>query len=162
MTIPVYDSTNGVLPAISFPMTNKRKATKRYLGGEAMTRPAEANLNIIARTDAQEEALDNFWRVDCNYGLEPFLISLPLFGQTADFAHPDILVRFVGDIEDSFDGHLWKTKRRLQILGSIDYTIDIDGNFIVADTGEYIVTENGDYVPTGNHITSYRELVYGY
>lgn len=162
MTIPIYDSTSGALPAITFPMVNRRRATKRYLGGEAMTRPADTTLNIIARTDAQESAIDDFWRVDCNYGLEPFLIALPFMGKTVDFTKPELLVRFVGDVEDSFDGHLWKTKRKIQILGSIDYIIDAQGNFIVSDTGEYIVTENGDYVPTGNHITSYRELVYGY
>ncbi len=162
MTIPIYDSLNGTLPAISFPMKNKRKATKRYLGGEAMTRPAETTLSIIAKNDAQESAIDDFWRVDCNYGLEPFLIALPIFGKATDFTKPEILVRFVGDIEDSFDGHLWVTKRRIQILGSLDYIVDVNGDFIVSDTGEYIVTENGDYVPTGNHITSYRELTYGY
>lgn len=159
MTIPTYDY--NTLPKITLPMVNRQRASKRYLGGIAITGAVYIDVNITALTHAQARAFYEFWRDDINNGLEPFLVSLPVFGEATDYTKPTLLVQFIDDMTNSFDGNIWKSKQRLKVYGTIDYIIDANGDFIVSDTGEYIVTEGGDYVPTGNIITSYREVLYG-
>lgn len=158
MTIPIYDTST--LPCITFPMKVTQEQSMRFLGGRAITGGVYVELSMIARTDAEENALYNFWATDCNFGLEPFLISLPIFGGVTDALHPDLLLQFIGDISDTKDSTEWTTKRRFKVLGTIDYIIDVNGDFIVSDTGEYTVTAGGDYIPTGNIINSYREVLY--
>ena len=159
MTIPTYQGAG--LPRITFPFGNTQRASKRYLGGIAITGAVYLDVNITAVSDAEEKALYNFWKDDINYGLEPFLIAIPTFGDTVDADNPSLLVQFVSDLSSALDGNLWKTKIKLKVYGTIDYIVDDFGDFIVADTGEYIVTEGGDYIPTGNIINSYREVLYG-
>lgn len=159
MTIPVYDTTT--LPRITLPMKNKQKASKRYLGGVAITQAVYIDVNITALTHTEEKALKAFWDNDLKGGVEPFLVALPIFGEDISVEMPSLLVQFVGDKEDDYSGNLWKVKARLKVYGTIAYTVDNEGNFIVTDAGEFIVTAGGDYVPTGNIITSYREVLYG-
>lgn len=160
MTIPIYDITTNTLPCITFPMKVTQEQTMRFLGGRAVTGGVYVELNMVSQTDAQEKALYDFWNTTLNGGLEPFLIALPIFGNVADAQHPDLLLQFIGDISDTKDSTEWTTKRRFKVLGTIDYIIDVNGDFIVSDTGEYTVTAGGDYIPTGNIINSYREVLY--
>lgn len=158
MTIPMYDY--DVLPCITDPMKVTQEETERFLGGRALTGAVYAEINLIADTDAEEKALYDFWKDQCKYGVEPFLISLPIFGNTFDITKPDILVQFVGEISGTRDGGRWTSKQKLKVLGTLAYTVDDQGNFIVTDAGAFVVTEGGDYVATGNAIESYREVLY--
>lgn len=158
MTIPVYDPT--VLPCITYPMKNTQKKTKKYLGGRAITGKVNIDISILAKTNAELNALYDFWLTDCKYGLEPFLVALPVFGMTYTPEAPDMLVKFVGDFSADKDSSAWKSKIKLELVGSIDYIIDDQGNFVVSDLGEYTVADDGSYVPTGNVINYYREVLY--
>lgn len=158
MIIPIYDAL--VLPCVTYPMKNTHKKTKKYLGGYAVTGAVKIDLDIIAKSDAEANALYNFWLTDCNYGLEPFLIALPVFGMATDITAPDILVKFSGDFSADKDDLSWKSNIKLELIGTIDYIIDGNGDFVVSNTGEYTVADNGSYVPTGNVINSYREVFY--
>ncbi len=158
MIIPIYDPT--LLPCITYPMKNTQVQTERYLGGRAVTGAVNIDISIMAKNNTELNALYNFWVNDCNYGLEPFLISLPIFGTTVIPEAPDLLVQFSGDFSADKESLLWRSKIRLELIGSIDYIIDGNGDFIVSDTGEYTVTEDGSYAPTGNIINSYREVLY--
>lgn len=159
MTIPVYDITT--LPAIIYPMTNEHEETTIYLGNRAVSGKIKAGLTIKARNDTATAALYDFWLTDCNYGLEPFLVPLPVFGRPTNDADPSLLVRFAGPLALSKDGQIWNgSSIKVDIIGTIDYVIDDFGNFIVSDLGEYTVADS-DYVPTGNVINSYREVFYG-
>jgi len=143
------------------PFVVRQEESMRFLGGRAITGATFIELNLRAKSDAQENALYSFWKNDCNYGLEPFLIALPIHGAAVDEAHPDVLVQWVDDFTDTKERGKWTTKRRIRVIGTIDYTIDVDGNFIVTANGEYTVSESGDYVPTGSIATIFREVLYG-
>jgi len=159
MTIPIYDI--ATMPAIIYPIANDHEETEIYLGNRAVTGYVTADITLKARNDAHIALLYDFWLTDCNYGLEPFLVPLPLFGRPTNEELPSLLVRFKGKMSVSKDNSLWSSSLQLDIIGTIDYIIDDEDNFVVADTGEYTVTNNGDYVPTGNIINSYREVFYG-
>lgn len=157
MTIPVYDL--ATLPPIIYPMENTQEETEVYLGGRAVTGYITADIKIKAKNDAQMEALYNFWVTDCNYGLEPFLVPLNMFGKTDDPDHPTLLMKFSGPISASTQGCLWNSSIKLDRIGTIDYIIDAQGQFVVSDLGEYTIVD-GKYVPTGLVINSYREVLY--
>lgn len=159
MTIPIYDK--DTLPCILYPLVVRQEESMRFLGNRAITGATYIDLNLRPKTDAQENALYDFWKTTCNFGLEPFLIALPVHGRVIDEAHPDLLVQFVGDFTDTKERGKWTTKRKIKVIGTIDYTVDIDGNFIVTDLGEYTVSAGGDYIPTGNIINTYKEVIYG-
>jgi len=159
MTIPIYDK--ATLPCIQYPFVVRQEESKRFLGGRAITGATFLELNFLSKSDAEENALYNFWKTGCNYGLEPFLIALPIHGASVDEAHPDVLVQWVDDFTDTKEKGRWTTKRRVRVIGTIDYTIDEFGNFIVTDLGEYTVSPSGDYVPTGSIATIFREVLYG-
>lgn len=159
MTIPIFNKT--ALPCIQYPMKVTQEQSMRFLGGRAITGGVYVEMSLLAKSDAEEKALYDFWKDSCNFGLEPFLIALPIFGNTFDEAHPDLLVQFVGDVSDNKEKGRWTTKRKLKVMGTLDYIIDVNGDFIVTSAGEYTVTAGGDYIPTGNIINTYREVVYG-
>lgn len=157
MIIPIYDI--ATLPPIIYPMTNEQEETEIYLGGRAVTGYITADIKIKAKNDAQMEALYNFWVNDCNYGLEPFLIPLTMFGKADSITHPSLLMKFSGPITAETSGCLWNSSIKLDRIGTIDYVIDDQGNFIVSDLGEYTIVD-GKYVPTGLVINSFREVLY--
>lgn len=158
MTIPIYDT--NILPCITHPMRNRHMRSKKYLGGIAVVGSAEATVNVIAENDTEISALYDFWRYDCNYGLEPFLIPLPLFGLDFDPLYPNILVQFADDLNINKEDTVWTSSIKIKVLGTIDYIVDAQGNFIVSSAGEYTVDANGDYVATGNIIDTYRKVFY--
>jgi len=159
MSIPTYDQEN--LPCVVFPLTNWREPTKRYLGNTAISGEIYAELSLKATSDEQMALFDDFWMSDCNYGLEPFLIALPVFGMTIDTEYPRLLVQFVGDLKDTKNETSWDIKRKVKILGVICYVKDDDDNFIVSDSGDYTISDTGDYISTGNNIDTYKETIYG-
>lgn len=153
-TIPIYDET--ILPCITYPMINKRKVSKRYLGNKGISGETYATVQLIAKTDSELAALTDFWLIDCNYGLEPFLIKLPMFGQ--EVTMPSILVKFIGDTSDSKnDDGTWRLTRELKILGNIVYIIDDNGDFITDDSGDFTITDDGDFISTEN-INTFRSV----
>lgn len=158
MTIPIYDQTT--LPCLSLPMKNTHGETARYLGNRAVTGDISLTVKVIPKSDIEAKALYDFWATDCNFGLEPFLAPIPIFGNTVDKEFPKMLVQFYGHFSMDKNSVIWGTELKLKLIGTIDYVVDGLGDFIVSDAGEYTVTANGDYVPTGNTINSYREVVY--
>lgn len=154
MTIPVYDF--ATLPCVTFPMKNTHTKTKRYLGNKAITGKITTEINIIAETDAEMNALYEFWYTECNAGLEPFLIALPIFGKDGV---TDLLSRWNGDFIANKETESWSLSLTFEIMGSMIYVVDDNGDFIVSDAGEYTVADNGDYVPTGQTINTYRSII---
>jgi len=159
MAIPIYNI--DTLPTITFPMKNTHVSTKKYLGGRAVTGEVEININLIANSNIELKALYDFWLTDCNYGLEPFVIPLPLFGSEPSLTNPTLLVKFISDIETEKVSSIWRANLKLEVFGTLDYIINDLGEFVVTDNGEYTLGDGGEYVPTGNVINSYREVFYG-
>ena len=153
-TIPIYDITT--LPCISYPMENTAQKSKKYQGGYALTGNTKASVSLIAKNDTEMLALYDFWKTDCNFGLEPFLMPIPVFGNTQDLYLPSLLVLFKSDLKATKNSSNWTIKMDLEIYGLVNYVIDDFGQFITSDTGEYVITADGNYVATGNVITSYR------
>ena len=147
-TIPIYDET--LLPCLSYPMSNTQARTGR----------ATAETSISGEDDAAVKAFYEFWKADCNYGLDPFLIPLPFFGETVDVTRPAILVKFIGDLKGDKTTRGWKVQFSLEILGDVDYVVDDFGNFIVSDTGDFTINDQGDFVATGNNVNSYKEILW--
>lgn len=160
MNTPIYDVST--LPCITYPMENKVEQTRKYLGGYAITGRTTATINVMAKSNAEEKALYDFWRTDCNYGLEPFLIPIPLFGdEVISPQAPTLLVKFKSDLKSTKESGRWKSSFEVEVFGLFIYIVDDQGNFVVDDTGEYKVLADGTYVPTGNVINSYRGVIYG-
>lgn len=160
MTIPIYDVS--ILPAIIYPMENIHEEPEIYLGNRAVTGYLSSDITIKARNDAHMALLYDFLITDCNYGLEPFLVPLPMFGvASGDNIKPTLLVRVSGPISMKTPGQTWTGQIKLERIGIIDYIVDNLGDFIVSDLGEYMITDGGDYIPTGKVINSYREVYYG-
>jgi hypothetical protein len=155
-TIPIYDQT--VLPCVTFPMVNTRAKTTRYLGQRAITGDIYAELNMVGEDNQQVKALDDFWKNECNYGLEPFLIRLPVFGRSTDV---DILVTFSNDIKDTRNVTRWDLKRKIKVLGLVVYTIDGNGDFILSDEGHYVLDDDGNYIALKSKAKIYKEITYG-
>lgn len=159
MTIPVYDI--DTLPFISYPIKLKKGKSKKFLGGQAITGSTIISLTLLSKNDTQQKAFYDFWETECNSGTEPFLISFPLFGNTFDVYHPDLLVRFKSDyIADKENCSKWRQTIELELIGSIVYIVDNDGQFIVSDQGEFMIGDDGNYIPTGQPINSYKEIFY--
>lgn len=158
MTIPIYNI--DVLPCIVHPMKNTHQKSKKYLGGVAVVGNMEATIKVKAKNNTEMSALYDFWRYECNYGLEPFLMPLPLFGSTYNPDYPDILVQFDDALSADKNNITWTSSIKIKVLGTIDYIVDDQNNFIVSDTGEYTVDASGNYVATGNIVDTYRKVVY--
>ena len=134
-----YYNANG-LPCMSFPFKNTHKASKRYLGNKALTGKVRATTDIICESDAQMNELHTFWRVDCNYGLEPFIFNGPLFGFNK--SNVDFLGEFIGDFSPTKDNDgLWKITLDINILAPIFLVRDDAGDPITDVHGEYIYSD---------------------
>lgn len=150
MAYPEYDFTT--LPAIEHPYNNEKEATKKYLGGRAITGEEYATLNIFATTNAEANALYEFWKTDCVYGTLSFLVPIPFMGETYDRDKPNALVQFIEDLSvDKEDVH-WKQTIRVKVVGTVDYIYD--------DLGAYITDDSGAYIYTDTAINSNTEITY--
>jgi len=150
-TIHVYDET--ILPCITFPLDNTHEKSKRYLGNKALSGEIYANINLLPKNDTEMKALYDFWKDDCNYGLNPFLIPLPIFGRTGDLEYPCLQVKFVEEIKSvKVDLH-WTVKIKLKVLGNVYYIVD--------DVEDYIIDDSGNYVVTDIETNSFKEITYG-
>lgn len=145
MTIPVYDNT--ILPFVTISMINTVDIPKKYLGNKKVEGSKTVKMTTLAKNNAEIEALYLFWRDDCKYGIEPFLISLPIFGMPIA-NYPNVLVRFSGNLAVNKENIHWTNEIELELIGTLNYTIDINGDFIVNNTGSYTVNGNGDYIPS--------------
>ena len=139
-------------------MSNTQKETKRYLGGVAMSSEIYATLDYQAKSDQELNALYLFWRDSCNYGLEPFLMSIPFFG--INLVQDSVLVKFRGDFVTAKNNDTWGNQLEIQILGTVIYIIDDNQDMILDDAGDFI-WHDGDLIATGNQINTYREVQYG-
>ncbi len=108
-----YDCTT--LPPIVYPMTNTHIAPIKCLGNRAIVQEQLISINILASSNEKMQALYLFWRDDCNYGLDSFLVSLPLFGMET-LSTNEITVRFKGDFISEADGGLWTQKIELVVV----------------------------------------------
>jgi len=148
---PIYDF--DILPAITVSFGSIKEATKKYLGGRALTGDEYMTLDIFMVDNTETKALYDFWETDCNYGTTPFLIALPLFGMIYDETFPTTMAQFYEDISmEKIDTH-WKQGIKVKILGDVDYIQDDSLNYIVDDSGNFIHTD-----PVSN---SNKEITYG-
>lgn len=150
MAYPEYDFTT--LPAIEHPYNNEKEATKKYLGGRAITGEEYATLNIFATTNAEANALYEFWKTDCVYGTLSFLVPIPFMGETYNRELPNALVQFIEDLSaDKEDAH-WKQSVKVKVLGTVDYLLN--------DLGEYLVNDGGQYLRTYSTSNSNKETTW--
>jgi hypothetical protein len=157
MALPFYDET--VLPKIKIPISSSIGASERYLGATAQVSEVYVDISTHSSTTETVDALQSFWEVDCNFGLNEFDIMLPTFGHYTKY-----VAKFVGDLTDSKNGTVWDTTIKLKILGSYNsiYIIDDAGNYVVDDMGTHIVSDGiGDYVEYDRFITVNRGVIYG-
>jgi len=142
MSIPVYDPS--IYPTIQHPFENEKESTKKYLGNRAITGETYAILDIFIINNTEAKTLYDFWKDDCNYGTTPFLAPLPLFGE--DYELPNILLKFIDNINmKKIDTH-WNSSVKTKVIGSMVY--------VVEDTGKHLVTNSGIFLYTD--ITSYQ------
>ncbi|MDD5359496.1 MAG: hypothetical protein PHI79_08110 [Sulfurovaceae bacterium] len=157
MTIPIW---NASLPRIVFPIKSGQESSKRYFGKKAITRGATAIMEIAGVTNSTATALYDFWKNDCNYGLDPFLIPLPFFGQEIDTEKPNLLVQFVGTLE--INGEIiWTSSINLTVLGTIQYVVDDETkDFIINDeTSDFVIVDD-NLIATPRNI-NYKGVLYG-
>ena len=151
MAVPYYNA-NG-LPCMGFPFENTHRQAKRYLGNQALTGKVRATTTIICETDAKMNDLHTFWRVDCNYGLEPFIFNAPLFGfDTSTF---DFLGEWIGDFKPTkaMNG-IWTIKLNIRVLAPI---------FLIRnDAGEPITDNNGEYIYSDASLPSSADKIISY
>ena len=144
MIIPIYDET--ALPVIIHPVDNERGETVRYFGSKAITDGIKAKINIFPKTDTQMAALYDFWETDCNYGLDPFIINIPVFGGAIG-GETGLLVRFQGKLSSSKVSVRWQQGIDLEVLGNVIYVVDDALNDVISDGGDLVVSD-GDYIAT--------------
>jgi len=153
MTIPIYDQS--ILPCVNLPMSNLQEVSERYLGYRALSGEMYADITITAKSHSEAKAVNDFWKNDCTYGLEPFIIHLPFFGDETDV---NLLVMFQKDIRDSRSEIVWALTRSLNILGKVVYTVDGNGDFILTTEGDFVLSDTGDYIALPSD--TYKELTY--
>lgn len=147
---------DGTLPCMSYPFKNIHAFSKRYLGGKARTGKVTATTNVICQTDDEMSALHTFWRVDCNYGLEPFVFNGPLFGM--DTGSVDFLAQFVGNFEPTKDkDSIWSVTLNLKIIAPIFLIYDNQGVPVTDNNGDFLYTDASLHVTTDN-IVDYISL----
>ena len=144
MIIPIYDEET--LPVIIHPVDNERGETVRYFGSKAITDGIKAKINIFPKSDTQMAALYDFWETDCNYGLDPFIIDIPVFGGAIG-GETGLLVRFQGKLSSSKVSMRWQQGIDLEILGNVIYVVDDSLNDVVSDGGALVISD-GDYTAT--------------
>ncbi len=156
MVIPIYDET--ILPCFTYPLTNTQTESKRGFGSKAITSYITASLKLMIETDADMVAVYNFWKNDCIFGLDPFIIDLPIFGGAIGEG-TGLLVRFKDDFTSKKDNGIWEQTINIEVIGNVVYVVDDYGDVILSDDGDVIVSD-GNYVVTEN-ITSYKGITYG-
>jgi len=149
MATAFYDE--ALLPCITYPMENVHTKSKRYLGNVALTGKVYATINMVAKTDSDMDNLHIFWRVDCNYGLDPFIIAIPIFGMPTSSL--DILCQWVGDFTPTKVDTHWTIKQKLKILSPIQVVKDDVGDYVRDDNGNYIYTDISLHTTTDNIIS---------
>lgn len=151
MSIAYYDET--VLPCFTLPMENVHTRSKKYLGRKALTGKVYATLNFTILSDAEMDALHIFWRHTCNYGTEPFVATLPIFGMRKETGYD---VAFICMWHDDFkpnkvDLH-WTLSIKIRLLARVEWVTDDAGNYITNDNGDRIYTDNSLHPATDNII----------
>ena len=150
MTYPEYDLTS--LPTIENPYSNEKEVTKKYLGGRAMTGQEYATLNIFMVDNIEAKALYDFWKDDCNYGTDAFLVPLPFFGEVYDKTRPNVVAKFIEDISaEKIDIH-WNQGIKVKVLGTVDYITD--------DALAYITDDSGAFIYADSTSNSNKEITY--
>lgn len=131
MAIPIYDTET--LPCITFPLKTTYEQSQRYLGGQASTGRLLAEINLIAKNNEEINAFYSFWKTDCNFGLNSFLIPIPVFGDTNTVTtNGGFVVKMIGNLSaDKVDGH-WTCKLDVEI-------IDVDPDLLVEQ--DYLLEE---------------------
>ena len=152
--IPIYDE--DVLPKAILPLTDTRELPSRYIGGRRVTMGMSTKVKLQSTNNDEVVALEEFWRTSCNYGLEPFIMKLPVFGRGTSV---DLLVKFVGDISDTVEGFVWNSTRSLDILGELSYNTDSIGYFILDTLGHFTFDAAGNYIAVMGNVHIFKEIV---
>jgi len=156
MAIPEYDPYT--LPVIETPYDDMQEATKKYLGGRAITGQEYANINLFAEDDSKIKALYEFWRDDCEYGTLQFMAPLPIHGSEHSRYVPNALCEFLEDVSMEKQDVHWKQGVKLKVIeySANTYTIvDDAGNLMVDDSGNVLASTSA---PISN---SNKEITYG-
>lgn len=151
--VPIYDDT--VLPCLTYPFSNKQSFTKKFLGNRAYTGAVYANITLKSSEADKVSALYAFWRDDCNYGLEPFIFNMPIFGIPMGI---DILVMFTKELKTTKNNTTWSSSMQLKVLGRAVYTEEVNGDFTLSDSGDFVLDVDGNYIALPSKI--YKEITY--
>lgn len=158
MTIPVYNIET--MPVITYPLVCTQEETKKYLGNIAITGAVFSDVNTVSVSDEQQNNLFTFWRDTCNYGTEPFMIPLPLFGEMIGEEYPALFVKFIGGVKSTKKSSLWENKFKLEVIAKTSYNLDNIGNIIVPTIDDFILDGQGNYLPSNEVLTSYKAIVW--
>ena len=150
MSYPIYNL--NILPAITLPYKDKREVSKKYLGGRALTGEVYLDFDVFMESNTERKALYDFWKNDCNYGTQPFLIPLPLFGETYDKDRPNVLALFTKEIEANKQDIHWTATTSVKAVGTIEYIQDDSSAYITDDSGAFIYN---DYTTNSNMEITY-------
>ena len=150
-TLPIYDDT-GLLPCLTFTFKSTHEESKRYLGNQALAGDMYAYINIKPKTDEEMEALYSFWKDDCNYGLEPFILKIPVFGFNRDGTmSAGYVVKFLEDLNSvNTTGEVWEIRnQKLKLFGRVVYITDDSGTVLFDDSSELIWADEETLVGNG-------------
>ena len=152
--IPEYDM--DLLPDITKSFTSTQEATKKYLGGRAITGQEYVTINLFGVDNLEVKALYEFWRDDCQYGTLPFLAPLTVNGHEVNRDIPTALCLFIEDFgADKQDIH-WTKSLKLKVLEYSEniYTIvDDAGNLMVDDAGLVLASTTAPITNSNKEIT---------
>lgn len=154
MATPIYDK--NVLPCITYPFDNTKGETIRGLGGKSYTYRTSANININAMTDEEMDVLETFHTIDCNNGLDNFLLQVPLFGKKVNGEYPYYKVRFVGDFKSKKENLLWDLSIGIKRVDDVLYDLSpsVPANFTASnDQIGKVITAWDESISIGGNIT---------
>lgn len=150
ISYPEYDL--ATLPALTIPYEDKQEVTKKYLGNRASTGQEYLNFDIFMVDNTERKALYDFWKDDCNYGAEPFLAPLPLFGEVYVKTMPNVVVQFIDEVSVAKQDIHWSTTISVKVIGTVDYVYD--------DALAYITDDSGAFIYADSTSNSNKEITY--
>lgn len=167
VNLPYYNEDS--LPCLKYPVTVNKELPERYLGTKAVTKPVYVNLNLHGSTDLEVDALHTFWEVNCNYGLDPFVMAISINGYTASNLEFDFfLMRFTKEVQYTKGTKNWTIPVRAKVVGVVTAIVDDNGNLVVSDSldglspDSLILSDAVDYYMSDTQeIASYRKVIFG-
>jgi len=134
MIYPVYDIE--LLPCIKSEAQYLQERTRKFLGGETLVGDKYITINITSDELDKVQALYYLWETSCNFGVEPFVITVNLFGEPTN-----CVVKFVEDLVMNVSDLEYNSTIKLEFIDEIFYLVDDAGAYIVDDSQIYLYTE---------------------